>query len=161
MNRLSLLKSVYCCNPSPSLIILWHLSHSSGVRWWKDLFREDPRSLGGVGHLCRRAEDQGPIQGQRHPRQQRDAHELAVHPFPSTGAHHAPWARLFHSSIQQGQVWLFPYRRQGDVLPSFHSQQNSKDVLTVPALSYLLCNLHMETLPWHWDHAVLCAGWLT
>lgn len=37
------------------------LSLSSGVRRWKDLFREDPRSMGSVGHLRRRAEDQGAI----------------------------------------------------------------------------------------------------
>lgn len=46
--------------------------------------------MGSVGHLRRRVENQGPIQGQRHPRQHRDAHELDVHPFSSAGPHHAP-----------------------------------------------------------------------
>lgn len=111
------------------------VSLSLGIRRWKDFFREDPRSLGSVSHLRRRAEDQGPIQGQRHPRQQRDAHELGVHAFSSAGAHHAPGARLLHSSLQQEQVRLLPYRRHRDFLPPFHSQQDSKDALVTTFLS--------------------------
>lgn len=65
-------------------------SLSPGIRRRKDFFREDPRSMGSVGHLRRRAQDQGPVQGQRHPRQQRDAHELAVHAFSPARARHAP-----------------------------------------------------------------------
>lgn len=99
----------------------------SGVRRWKDLLCEDPCTVGSAGHLCWRTEDQSPIQGKRHPRQQWDAHELALHPLSSAGAHHAPWAGLFHSSFQQEQGRLLPYRQQRHVLPSFRSQQNSKD----------------------------------
>lgn len=76
---------------------------SPGVWGWKDLLCKDPCSMGCVGHLRKRAEDQGSLQGRRHTRkQQRDPHELAVHAFSSAEGDHASGARLFHGSIQQG-----------------------------------------------------------
>lgn len=110
-----------------------------GVRRWKNVLCEDSRTMGGVGHIRWCTEDKGPVQGQRHPRQQRDAHELAVDPFPSAGAHHAPWARLFHSSFQQEQVWFLPDWWQRDVLSSFYPQQDSKDVQFTLSTFKLLC----------------------
>lgn len=130
--------------------VSWLLS--LGVGGWKDLFCEDPRSLGSVSHLRRRAEDQGPIQGQRHPRQPRDADELADHAFPSAGARDAPRPWLLHSSLQQEQVRLLPYRRRRDLLPPFYSQQDSKAASLTTFLSCLS--------PSRENVSVLSAGWL-
>lgn len=82
--------------------------------------------MGSVGHLCGRAEDQGSVQGQRHPRQQRDPHELVVHAISPAWAHHAARAGLFHRSLRQEQVWLLPNRGQRQILLPVNSEQNSK-----------------------------------
>lgn len=95
-----------------------------GIQRPKNVFPEDPRSLGCSGHVRRGLKDQGSLQGERHPPRPGCPSGVALAPAPPAGAHHAPPAGLLHLPIRQEKDGLLPHQRQGHVLPALHKEQN-------------------------------------
>lgn len=73
-----------------------HFPLSSGIQRPENLFPEDPRSLGRSSHVCGGLEDQGSLQGERHPPRSGCPSGVALAPAPPARTHHAPTAGLLH-----------------------------------------------------------------
>lgn len=103
-----------------------------GIQRPKNLFPEDPCSLGCSGHVRRGLKDQGSLQGERHPPRSGCPSGVALAPAPLAAAHHAPPAGLLHLPIRQAKDRLLPHQRQGHILPALHQEQNcERDLMMV------------------------------